>query len=138
MGRQAGEGGKMKNTALTLLAVATGLLLMPRSAGAHHGLAAFDQKTVVTLKGTVTDFHFVNPHSVVEFDVKDDKGQVQAWKGELSSSGALAAKGWSATSLQAGDELTITGYPAKNGALSLWATKLLLSNGQELKLGGAN
>ena len=42
-------------------------------ASAHHGLAEFDQTKKVTLKGTVTEFHFVNPHSVVEFEVKDDR-----------------------------------------------------------------
>jgi hypothetical protein len=128
----------MKNSWLTLLAMTAAALLIPRPADGHHGLAAFDQKTVVTLKGTVTDFHFVNPHAVVEFEVKDDKGRVEEWKGELSSAGALAARGWTAASLQAGDPLTISGYPAKNGAASLWATKLLLANGQELKLGGGN
>ena len=128
----------MKNILLSSLAVAAGLLLIPRIALGHHGLAQFDQKAVVTLKGTVTDFHFVNPHSVVEFDVKDDKGQVQQWKGELGSAGALSAKGWGATTLQPGDELTITGFRAKNGATSLWVTKTLLANGKELKMSGGN
>ncbi len=128
----------MKNIFLTFLSIAIGLLSIPRSAQAHHGLAQFDQKSVVTLKGTVTDFHFVNPHSVVEFEVKDEHGQVQEWKGELSSAGALAARGWTAASLEAGDEITITGYRAKNGATSLWVTKALLANGKELKLGGGN
>jgi len=128
----------MKQLILTFLAVATGLLLIPRSAQGHHGLAQFDQKSVVTLKGTVTDFHFVNPHSVVEFEVKDDQGKTEEWKGELSSAGALAAKGWTATSLQPGDEITITGYRAKNGAASLWVTRALSANGKELKLGGGN
>ena len=123
----------MKSLLLVFLAV-----LIPGSAGAHHGFAQFDTRSVVILKGTVTDFHFVNPHAVVEFEVKNDQGQVEEWKGELSSAGALAARGWTATSLQAGDPLTISGYRAKNGATSLWATKLLLANGQELKLGGGN
>lgn len=128
----------MRRIWLALVVAGGGLVLLPPAARGHHGYAAFDQKTVVTLKGTVTDFHFVNPHSVVEFDVKDEKGQTQEWKGELSSAGALAAKGWTANSLQPGDELTITGYRAKNGSNSLWATRTLLANGKELKLGGGN
>lgn len=114
------------------------LLMIPCAASAHHGYAAFDTTTVVTFHGTVTDFHFVNPHCVVEFDVKDDQGKVQNWKGELSSSSHLAPRGWSANSLEAGDEITIAGYRAKNGTPSLWVTKIVLPKGQELKFDSAN
>jgi uncharacterized protein DUF6152 len=128
------RGGKMKNMWLTLLAVATSFLLMPGLASGHHGWAAFDPRLTVTFKGTVTDFHFVNPHSVVEFGVKDDKGQVQKWQGELTSAIRLAPQGWTVTSLEAGDEITITGYRAQSGARVMRITKLLSSNGKELKL----
>jgi hypothetical protein len=98
---------------------------------AHHGLAAFDQTNKLTLKGTVTEFHFVNPHSVVEFEVKDDEGHVQAWQAELTS--PVHLKGWTATSLEPGNVVTVTGYRAKSGARSLWVTNLSSSNGVELK-----
>ena len=98
---------------------------------AHHGLAAFDQTKKVTLKGTVTEFHFVNPHCVVEFEVKDDKGDVHTWQAEMTSPGRL--KGWTATSLEPGNVVTVTGYPAKSGALYLWVTNLSSSNGVELR-----
>jgi hypothetical protein len=128
----------MKNIFLLLVTMAAGFVLTPGSASAHHGYAAFDTSAEVTLKGTVTDFHFTNPHCVVEFDVKDDKGQVQNWKAELTSANHLVPKGWSETSVQAGDELAITGYRAKNGAPSLWVNKIRLANGQELKVDSAN
>jgi hypothetical protein len=98
---------------------------------AHHGLAAFDQTNKVTLKGTVTAFRFVNPHAVVEFEVKDDKGHGQGWQAELTTPARL--KGWTATSLEPGDVVTVTGYRAKSGAPSLWVTNLTASNGLELK-----
>jgi len=98
---------------------------------AHHGLAAFDQTNKVTLKGTVTAFHFVNPHCVVEFDVIDDKGPVQKWHAEMTS--PVHLKGWTATSLEAGNVVTITGYRAKSGAFYMWVTDLHSSNGVELK-----
>ncbi len=122
----------MRNFLLTLL------LLMPGTAGAHHGYANFDTSAEVTLKGTVTDFHFTNPHCVIEIDVKDEKGQVENWKAELTSANHLAPKGWTESSVQAGDELAITGYRAKNGALSLWVNKIRLANGQELKVDTSN
>ena len=122
----------MRNVLLTLL------LLMPGTAGAHHGYANFDTSAEVTLKGTVTDFHFTNPHCVIELDVKIEKGQVENWKAELTSANHLAPKGWTESSVQAGDELAITGYRAKNGALSLWVNKIRLANGQELKVDTSN
>jgi hypothetical protein len=128
---------KMKTIVLNLLVVAGALLMIPGLADAHHGFAAFDKNAEVTLKGTVTDFHFVNPHCVVEFDVKDDKGQVQKWQGELTSPVHLNPSGWTPTSLEAGDQLTITGWPARNGVHSMWVTKVI-ANGKELKLGKGN
>ena len=98
---------------------------------AHHGLEAFDQTRKLTLKGTVTAFHFVNPHCVVEFEVKDDKGEVRKWQAEMTTPGRL--KGWTATSLEPGNVVTVTGYRAKSGALYLWVTGLSSSNGVELK-----
>jgi hypothetical protein len=114
------------------------LLMIAGAASAHHGYAAFDTTATVTLHGIVTDFHFVNPHCVVEVDVKDDHDKIQNWKGELSSSSHLAPRGWNAASLEAGDKITITGYRAKNGAPSLWVTKIVLPDGRELKLDGGN
>lgn len=98
---------------------------------AHHGLAAFDQTTKVTVTGTVTAFRFVNPHVVVEFDVKDEAGHVQGWHAELTTPARL--KGWTATSLEPGDIVTVTGYRAKSGAPSLWVTAFTASNGLEMK-----
>src|SRR5258708_6799202 len=109
----------MKNIRFSVFVIGVGALLIPGLASAHHGWATFDSQMKVTLKGAVTDFHFVNPHSVVEFEVKDAKGQVQEWEGELTSPSHLVPRGWSASSLEAGDQVTITGYPARNGAHSL-------------------
>jgi hypothetical protein len=100
---------------------------------AHHGLTQFDQTTPVTLTGTVTAFHFVTPHAVVEFEVKDESGQTQVWQGQLTSRGNLNLRGWTATSLEAGNVVTVTGYRAKNGSLYLWVTALSSSNGTRLR-----
>ena len=114
----------MKKLFLILLATA-GLLL------AHHGMAAFDQTTKITVKGVITEFHFVNPHCVVEFDVKDEKGQIQKWKAEMSSPAHM--KGWTATTLEPGNVITVSGWRAKSGAFYMWLTSLSSSNGVELK-----
>ena len=89
----------MTNALLTVLAA---FLLLPHAAEAHHGWLEFDPNHEVTFDGTVTDFHFTNPHCVVEFAVKDEKGQVHKWQGEFSNPAQLSRKGWTAASLQAG------------------------------------
>jgi len=117
----------------SLLAVAAGVLMIPASLDAHHGQAGYNVKEPVTVSGTVTDFRFLNPHCIVEFEVKDDKGQVEKWQGELTSPNHLIRAGWTAASLKAGDQVTVTGYRAKSGAPSVWITKILL-NGAEMQL----
>jgi hypothetical protein len=106
------------------------------SAFAHHGLAAFDETTRITLQGTVTEFHYTNPHCVVEFAVKGDQGKLQRWQGEMTSPAHL--RGWTRTSLEPGNELTVTGYRAKSGAYYLWITSLKSSNGVQLSTNGKN
>jgi len=114
----------MKKTILILLAATTLAL-------AHHGLAAFDTTKTVDENGTVIDFHFVNPHCIVEFESKDDKGVVHKWQGEMGSPAHL--KGWTATSLEKGNTVAVTGYRAKNGTYYMWITSLKSSNGTVLK-----
>jgi hypothetical protein len=124
----------MKITLFTVLSFVAGLLLVPGSAEAHHGWVDFEEKSDVTVSGTVTAFYFVNPHCVLEFDVKDDNGHVQKWQGEFASKGELSRKGWTAASLEAGEKLTLTGHPAKDGTRAIHVTKIRMSNG-EMKLG---
>jgi hypothetical protein len=122
--------------AFLILTVA--LLLIPARAIAHHGWAAFLSGPEMTLRGTVKDFHFVNPHSVVEFEVRDEKGKLQVWEGELGSRSNLLPRGWTPASVEIGEKITISGYPARNGSYALRVTKIVLSNGKELKPGGGN
>ncbi len=130
----------MKRTLSISLAFAAVLLLTPDSARAHHGWAAFlsEPGSEITLKGIVKEFHFVNPHSVVELEVKDEKGQVQVWEGELTSNTNLAPRGWNAASIEYKEQITITGFPARNGSHAMRVTKVILSNGKELKAGFGN
>lgn len=119
------------------LALAMGLLLTSNALFAHHGQANYDTKNPVTVSGTVTDFQFINPHCLVFFDVKDDKGEVQKWQGELTSPNHLVRAGWKKDSLKPGDQVTLTGFRAVSGANSLWITKFSL-NGEEMRLGQGN
>jgi hypothetical protein len=122
---------------LSSFAGVAGLLLLSVSLSAHHGQAGYNTTVAVTVSGTVTGFQFVNPHSIVDLDVKDDKGETQAWQGELTSPNHLVRAGWTATTLKVGDQVTMAGYRAKSGANSMWITKISV-NGEELKMGAGN
>ena len=110
------------------------LLIFTAPLWAHHGTAAYDSSRTVAVKGTVTDFQFVNPHVLIFFDVRDEKGGVQRWQGELTSPNHLSRSGWNKHTLQPGDEITFTGVRAKSGAPTLWITKVVRSDGREIPL----
>jgi hypothetical protein len=101
---------------------------------AHHGGAAYDMSNPLTLKGTVTEFQFINPHSLVFFDVKNDKGETEHWQGELTAPNKLARAGWTKRSLNPGDKVTITGAVGKNNAHALTIRKLVGPDGQSMQL----
>jgi hypothetical protein len=79
---------------------------------AHHGRAGYADKTS-TVKGVVTSVEWKNPHVYISFDVKDEKGTVAHWVGELSSPATMMAAGMSRTTLKPGDEIVVKG---KGGA----------------------
>lgn len=112
-------------------------LLLCISLWAHHGQAGYDTSKMVTVDGAVTGFKFVNPHSIVDLDVKDDKGETQAWQGELTSPNHLIRAGWTATTLKPGDQVKMSGFRAKSGANSMWITKISV-NGEDLKMAAGN
>lgn len=111
------------------------LLLLAAPVFSHHGNAAYDLDKPITLKGTITEFAWSNPHVQIYFDVKDAKGKVIHWAAETVSPGMLVRQGWTKDALKAGDEITITVGPAKNGSAIGYALKIVLANGKELTLG---
>jgi hypothetical protein len=99
---------------------------------AHHGNAAFDVGKKVTLKGTVTEWVWANPHCWLKFDVKDDKGSVVHWVAETNNLADMIERGWSMRSFKPGDEVTVTVEPVKNGNPAGRVLSVILPNGQTL------
>ena len=124
----------MKTRLVTFLAIA--VLAVTGTAFAHHGAAAYDMGKAVTVKGTVSDFQFINPHVLITIDVKGDDGVVQKWQGELTSPNHLARAGWTKSTIKIGDTITLMGAGAKSGSSTIWIRKIVGSNGEEIKLGG--
>jgi hypothetical protein len=117
-----------------IAALVAGLLVLSVPAFAHHGAAAYDTGKTISVKATITDFQFINPHVLVFFDVRNESGSVEKWQGELTSPNHLARTGWTKVSLKPGDEVTLSGARAKNGSPALWINKVVRSDGEELRL----
>jgi hypothetical protein len=122
----------MKNWQVAILAVLAGSLLVSLPVSAHHGASPYDTTKLTTLKGTVTEFKFINPHVEISVAVKDDKGKVETWVGEANSPNVLSRRGWSKDIIKPGDQITVIGNRGKNGSLTLRLQKVVLSTGQEL------
>jgi hypothetical protein len=115
---------------VVFFAAAFAALLISAPLLAHHGEANYDTDKVVSVKGTVSDFEFINPHTLITVDVKNDKGEIEKWACEARSPGMLVrVGGWDKTTLKPGDVITVFGYRAKNGATLMRLQKLTLADG---------
>jgi len=103
---------------------------------AHHGAASFDTTRELTLKGSVTEWIWANPHCFLKFDAKDDTGTVRNWAVEVSNPTDMTRLGWARTSFKGGDEVTVTLQPVKSGAPIGRLRSVVLPNGQTLASGG--
>jgi hypothetical protein len=125
---------QMKLGLVASLTLAMAFLMASVPMAAHHGNVAYDTSKAVVLRGaTVTKFVWANPHCFIMFDAKDDKGNVQHWAGEAGSPSALGPLGWSSSSLQPGDMITVYIYQSKTGNPVGRLNKIVLADGTELK-----
>ena len=99
---------------------------------AHHGVANYDMSKVVSVKGSVTEFRFVNPHVLISLDMKNEKGETENWSGEAQSPAMLVRYGWNKDLLKAGMIVTASGYRTKDGTNFLRLTKVILPDGREM------
>ena len=122
----------MKSERVASIALAVSLFLIAIPLWAHHGASEYDMTKIVTLKGTVTELQFVNPHTLLVFTVKDDSGKAIEWQGELPSPNLLSRRGWSRSTVKPGDQITVVGALAKNGEKGMQVKKLVFPDGHEL------
>ena len=100
------------------------------TAVAHHSFAVFfDDARTVTLRGTVGEFLFRNPHGIIRFTVRDAEGAEQAWKAETNSPSILERRGWTRESLKAGDAVVVEGWLARDGSRYLRMRKVTRGDG---------
>lgn len=114
---------------------AAAVLLAAVPALAHHSFAMFDQRRIVTLEGTVTEFQWTNPHAFIEIDVPGADGRVTHWSIELNSPNNLKRQGWSRTSVRSGDRVTLRMNPLRDGKPGGLFLDLKLPSGRVLDSG---
>jgi hypothetical protein len=105
----------MKLRAIALL-VSLASIAVASGARAHHSFAMFDMAHPIELSGTVKEFRFVNPHSILVLQVKGQDGEVTEWVLEGGAPAMLTRAGMNAKSLKPGDEIIITIFPLHSGA----------------------
>jgi len=109
---------------------AAGVLLAGAPVLAHHSFAAeFDAEKPITLSGIVTKVEWTNPHVWFYINVKDSKtGEVANWGAEMGPPHGLQRRGWRQNTLKIGDQVTVAGSMAKNGAKRMNASKVTLAS----------
>src|ERR1044071_2394 len=106
----------MKHSFRIVLAAAALLGLFGVSAAAHHSFSAFDVTTQKSITGTVKQVDWTNPHIWLWIDVPNEKGSADTYGFEGMSPNFLARRGWTRTTLKAGDKITIQYRPMKDGS----------------------
>jgi len=120
-----------------ILYAAVVVFLFASPALAHHGGAAYDTSQTLTIKGTVVEFDFINPHCQLFIEAPDDSGKIVKWDGEFTNPGTLHRRGWTKEMFKPGDKITMIGNRGKNGAYVLRVLKLEMADGKVITaLGG--
>ena len=130
--RNSAKGCDVKIKLIKSFGLFAGLLIVCVPIFAHHGGSDYDIQHPITLKGTVTEFYWSNPHCQVFLDVKDDGGKVVNWTIETLAPAVLKRAGWSRETLHTGNQISITFVPSKKGTPVGMLRRVVLPDGSEL------
>jgi Family of unknown function (DUF6152) len=111
---------------LTLLSVAIPL-------SAHHAWPV-SRERLVSVKGTVTEFVWSNPHPMITVEVKNDGGQMEKWLIGGPALNRMEANGWTRTTVKKGDVITGTGYQFADGQKIIRLERVMLADGKEIRV----
>ena len=92
---------------------------------------------LVTVKGTVTEFMWANPHPMINLDVRNKDGVIEKWQVGGPAINRMEANGWSKTTVKPGDVITGIGYQYSDGQKILKLDKAVLPDGKEIFLYGS-
>ena len=126
------------NRRFVFVAAIAGILISGLPLSAHHAFAAeFDLNKPVKLRGIVAKMDFVNPHSWLYVDVKNQDGTTTQWMVEGGSPNALVRHGFTKNSLPKGTEVIFEGFQAKDGSNRANGRDIMLPDGKKLFLGSS-
>lgn len=114
-------------------AVLAAFLAVPLSA--HHSWPVSYEK-LVTVKGTVMDFTWENPHPMIALEVKTEDGKVEKWMVGGPAINRMEGNGWTKGTVKKGDVITGTGYQFADGQKIIRLERVVLSDGKEMRLYG--
>jgi len=122
----------MKQSLAAIFVLTVSLLIVSPSLVAHHGAASFDTAKKITLKGSVVEWFWANPHCFLRFSVKDESGQAVEWVVETQSGPNILPLGYTKQTFKPGDEVTVTLQPVRNGKPLGRLLSVVLPNGKKL------
>jgi len=121
--------------ARVLALVAAGILAAATPLLAHHSWPV-DFSKEVTVRGSVTEYSWGNPHVMIGLEVRTDDGKMEKWSVGGPSTTRMAANGWGKESLRMGDVITGTGYRFADGQRILRLQKIVMPDGKVMLLYG--
>jgi hypothetical protein len=126
-------GSRSRPNPLAALAAIGVILGSSPPVEAHHSFAVhYVGERTVTVSGVVRAFRFRNPHGMILLETTSVDGAPVEWKIETNSPNILRRRGWTPDSLVPGDEVSITGYPARDGSNSMRVYRIEFADGHEL------
>jgi hypothetical protein len=126
----------MRTPLIALSAVLGAALFHPTPGLAHHSNVAFEVNKVITITGVVKAFEWRNPHTWVILTVDDGKGAKVDWAVEGRAPGVLLRAGWTKSSLQPGEMITVDMSPAKDGSKTGLVARVTKADGTILANAG--
>ena len=121
-------------TSLGLVSVVLALVSAPLSA--HHSWPV-SRAQLVTVKGTVTEFMWGNPHPMITLEVRTDDGKTEKWLVGGPAVTRMEANGWTRTTVKPGDVITGVGYQFADGQKIIRLERVVLADGKEMRLYGS-
>jgi hypothetical protein len=102
---------------------------------AHHSWPV-NMTELVTVKGTVMEFAWENPHPMITLEVRTDDGKTEKWLVGGPALNRMEANGWTKTTVKVGDVITGTGFQFSDGQKILRLERVVLADGKEMRLYG--